>query len=170
MIKMIGAGLVMAGTGGLGWLAVKRLSERAELLLALQGAMAYLEEEVSFRLTPLPTLFAYLSENRSGAVGNFFRLLLDGLKRTEDGTLRSVWSQAVQEGFPTLRLEERQTLEELGEVLGHYDAKTQANALKLTGERLAKLYIRAQEERARLGKVYLALGVAAGLVTVLVLI
>ena len=170
MVKMIGAGLVMAGTGGLGWLAVKRLSERAEILLALQGAMAYLEEEVSFRLTPLPILFAYLSENRPGTVGAFFRLVLDGLGRAEDGSLRPAWSRAVREGFPTLRFEERQVLEELGEVLGHYDAKTQANALKLTGERLAKLYIRAQEERARLGKVYLALGVAAGLVTVLVLI
>lgn len=168
MLRMIGAVLVMAGTVGLGWRGVERLGERVEVLRGLQGAAAYLEEELAFRFTPLPQLFGQLSQNRKGAVGTFFGSV--GKKMAQgDGPLRQIWQQAVEETLPMLKDEEQQTVAELGEVLGQYDAQTQVQTLKLTGERLAAFYLAAQEERSRLGKVYLALGVAGGLVTVLIL-
>lgn len=169
MRSVIGALMVITGTVGLSWRAVARLGERAELLRGLQGAMAYLEEEMSFRFTPLPKLFKQLS-GRQGAAGGFFRGVLRELEREDTATLRSSWMKVVGEELPLLKEEERQTLEELGEVLGQYDAQTQAQALRLTGERLATAYLDAKEERQRLGKVYLALGIAGGAVTVLALI
>lgn len=170
MLKVVGAVLVMAGTIGLGWRGVERLGERAEVLRGLQGSVAYLEEELAFRFTPLPQLLEHLRQNRKGAVGAFFAAVGKKMERCEDVSLRQSWRQSVEETFPMLKDEERKTVAELGEVLGQYDAKTQIQSLKLTGERLAGFYLAAQEERSRLGKVYLALGVAGGLATVLVLI
>lgn len=169
MLKVIGAALVMAGTVGLGWRGVERLGERVEALRGLQGAVAYLEEELAFRFTPLPQLLEQLSQNRQGAVGAFFGNVRKKMERG-DIPLRQGWRQAVEETLPMLKDEEQKTVAELGEVLGQYDAQTQVQTLKLTGERLAGSYMTAQEERSRLGKVYLALGVAGGLVTVLALI
>lgn len=169
MLRVIGAVLVMAGTVGLAWREVERLGERVEVLRGLQGAVAYLEEELAFRFTPLPQLLEQLSQNRQGAVGAFFGNV--GKKMEQgDVPLRQGWRQGVEQTLSMLKDEEQKTVAELGEVLGQYDAKTQVQTLKLTGERLAGAYIAAQEERGRLGKVYLALGVAGGLVTVLVLI
>lgn len=162
--------MVMVGMVGLAWRAVGRLGERAELLRGLQGAVSYLEEELTFRLTPLPKLFEHLAQSRRGPVGVFFEAVLQGLEGPETIALHQSWTKAVGETLPLLQEPERQTLEELGEVLGRYDAQTQAKALALAGQRLAEAYIDAQAERQRLGKVYLALGVAGGLVTVLVLI
>lgn len=170
MLKVIGTVMVMVGAVGLGWKAVGRLEERTKALRGLQGAAAYLEEELAFRFTPLPKLFAHLSKTRKGAVGRFFENVGERMERGEDISLRESWRLAAADELAVLKAEERQAVEELGEVLGQYDAQTQAKALKLAGERLAGFYMEAQEERQRLGKVYLALGVAGGLVTVLALI
>lgn len=171
VLRGVGAGLVLVGMVGLAWQAVGRLSERVETLRSLQGAMAYLEEELAFRLTPLPKLVAHLAKTRQGgATGEFFQAVLAGLEQAEGAGFAQSWSGAAHSTLVMLKEEERQELAELGEVLGRYDAQTQIQALRLAGERLAGCYIRAQEERQRLGKVYLALGVAGGLMTVLVLI
>lgn len=170
MLNAVGAVMVMTGMVGLAWRAVGRLGERVELLRSLQGAVSYLEEEVSFRFTPLPKLFEHLAQSRRGPAGRFFQGILYTLAEPGEPTLRQSWRKALREELPQLRETERQTLEELGEVLGQYDAQTQAKALRLAGQRLAEAYIEARAERQRLGKVYLTLGVAGGLVTVLVLI
>ena len=47
MRSIVGAVMVLAGAVGLAWRGVARLGERAELLRGLQGALAYLEEEIS---------------------------------------------------------------------------------------------------------------------------
>lgn len=162
--------MVMIGMIGLAWRAVGRLGERAELLRGLQGTVSYLEEELSFRHTPLPRLFAYLGQSRRKPIGSFFQAVLRELETAGTSSFQQCWEKAVREELPWLKEEERQTLEELGEVLGRYDAQTQAKALELAGRRLADAYLEAQAQRQRLGKVYLALGAAGGLVTVLVLI
>lgn len=170
MVKILGAAMVMVGAVGLAWRGVERLKERAETLRSLQGAFSYLEEELAFRFTPLPALFAHLGETRGGAVGEFFAGVWREMERPQALPLRQSWAAASRRALPMLREEERQVVDELGEVLGQYDAQTQARALRLAGERMAGLYLSAQEERQRLGKVYLALGAAGGLATVLALI
>lgn len=166
----MGALMIMVGMVGLAWRQVGRLGERVELLRSLQGALSYLEEELTFRCTPLPRLLDHLAHSRTGAVGRFFRAVLAAMEGEDPQPLRQSWPRLVKENLPLLKEEERQTLEELGEVLGQYDARTQSEALRLAGQRLAGTYLEAQTERRRLGKVYLALGVAGGMVTVLVLI
>lgn len=167
---MLGAVMVMVGMLGLAWRQVGRLGERVELLRGLQGALCYLEEELLFRCTPLPRLLEHLARSRTGPLGRFFGAVLGSLEGEDALPLRQSWPRLVGETLPQLKKDERETLAELGEVLGQYDAQTQAQALKLAGERLAGAYLEAQGERQRLGKVYLALGVAGGMVTVLVLI
>lgn len=162
--------LVMTGMIGLAWRQVGRLSERTQLLRSLQGALSYLEEELVFRYAPLPKLLEHLSQSRTGAAGRFFRTVLAGIGDENDLSLRESWTRAARETLPLLGEEERGALEELGEVLGQYDVQSQAQALRMTGKRFAEAYTQARMDRQRLGKVYLALGVAGGLVTVLVLI
>lgn len=170
MVRTAGAVMVITGMLGLAWRAVGRLGERVELLRGLQGAAAYLEEELAFRFTPLPELFRHLTDSRHGPVGGFFRAVLRGLDAPGAQALRECWTRAAGETLSLLREPERQTWEELGQVLGRYDAQTQAKALALAGQRLAQAYTDALGDRQRLGRVYLALGAAGGLVTVLVLI
>ena len=66
--------------------------------------------------------------------------------------------------------EARQILESLGGILGRYDGEGQAQALSLARAQLEQCLEAATAERARMGKVYGALGLAAGAFLVIVLL
>ena len=58
----------------------------------------------------------------------------------------------------------------LGQVLGRYDADSQRRALAEAAAELRALRAEAAEDRRRLGRVYGVLGVAGGLLLVILLI
>ena len=61
-------------------------------------------------------------------------------------------------------------METLGGILGRYDSEGQTQALALAREQLEQCLEAAVSERARMGKVYGALGLAAGAFLVIVLL
>lgn len=102
-MKTVGAAMVLVGMVGLAWRAVGRLGERAELLRSLQGALAYMEEELAFRFTPLPKLLEHLAQSRQGAAGAFFQKVLREMDREEDVSLRQSWTRAAEDTLPLLK-------------------------------------------------------------------
>lgn len=171
MLKMIGAMCVIGGSIGFGMAGAGQLRAREETLGELCSAFAWLEEELSFSLTPLPDLLERLGQSRSGQVGEFFAQVSRTLKRAPEEGFRGAWRVAASGCcLGVLREEELCVVMGLGDTLGRYDAKSQCQALRLAGGRLEKFRQRAGEERSRLGRVYMALSVAAGLAAVLVLV
>lgn len=170
MLRAAGAVCVLLGAAALGYSAVQRLKERAQTLSRLIGALGYLEEELSFRLTPLPALLEALARQTEGAAGQFFGGCLDGMRAAPQGGLRTSWRQAVGDHLGVLREEARETILSLGDTLGRYDGEEQRQALRQTAARLERLRQQSEEERARLGKVYATVSLAAGAMAVIVLI
>ena len=85
-------------------------------------------------------------------------------------TFRQVWLQAEEASGLVLEPVDRLLLEQLGAVLGRYDAVSQRQALTAAVGRLEEQRLQAQRERQRLGRVYGTLGVAAGALLVILLI
>lgn len=170
MLKLLGTLCVITGAIWCGSGAVGELRRRALALEELHAALIWLEEELTFRLTPLPQLLEQLGKSRQGEVGRFFQEAAELLVKAPEGGLRQSWRQAMVRRLSLLRPEERQVLLELGQTLGRYDAQTQRQALAQGARRLAVFRDEAREEVRRLGKVYAALSLAGGAAVILVLV
>ena len=161
MLRLLGAALLVAGCGGLGFSAAGGLARRVRVLRALVGALEGLERELSFRLPPTPELLERAAESPP-PVGELFarcRAKLDGLG---ERPLSQLWREAVAETPLELEEPERRALEELGDVLGRYDGEGQRAALARTRAELSRALGLAREKQEKQGRMYQVLGLTAG--------
>lgn len=170
MLRLLGAVLLTGGAGALGFCAAARLNRRVRTLRLLTEALERMERELSFRLTSIPELFVLLADHSAPPVGTFFARCRDSLRRLGEERLEDLWRNALAESDLELDAEERQILETLGGILGRYDGEGQTQALALARTQLERCLEAAVAERSRMGKVYGALGLAAGAFLVIVLL
>ena len=170
MLRLLGAVLLTGGAGALGFGAAARLNRHVRTLRLLTEALERMERELSFRLTSIPELFTLLAGHLAPPVGPFFARCRDSLCRLGDERLEDLWRSALADSDLDLEGEERQVLETLGGILGRYDGEGQTQALALARAQLEQCLEAAVAERARMGKVYGVLGLAAGAFLVIVLL
>lgn len=167
MLKLIGAALILIGASSVGMGTAKELGRRSETLSAFLAALDRMEAELSFRLTPMPELLSRLSNELEGPVGAFFSTCEKGLSTLGDVPFSKVWNQALQEEQLALLPEDRVSLEQLGAVLGQYDVEGQRNAMEGVRHQLALCLEAARGRQRKIGRVYRALGVSAGVLCIL---
>ena len=162
MLRLLGAALVVGGAGALGLLAARKLGRRVAALRAMTAALELAERELSFRLTPIPDLFASLERRAPPPAGACFGRCLAGLEQLGEAGLSALWRKAVEETLPDLAEEDRCELYELGEVLGRYDGEGEREAIALTRTRLLRALERAEADRDSRGRLCTVLGLTAG--------
>lgn len=170
MLKLLGALLLAGGAVFLGLSAAAQLERRVKNLRRISSALEQLARELTFRLTPMPELLSALARETCPPVQNFFAYCRDGLERLGEVTLAQLWSEALDAVPMDLGEEERSALRDLGQVLGRYDGEDQREALSLCRVRLDHCLTHAEEERTRLGRVYGAMGLAAGVFLTILLL
>lgn len=163
MVRLLGAAVLAAIAAWAGLVARRRLFDRVAMLRALSAALARLERELSFHLAPLPRLFEALAVQAGAPVSGFFAHCAQGMGNLGTVPLSALWESGLDSNLATLTQEERQTMHELGAVLGRYDGERQRQALREAAERLDEHITAAVEQRDRLGRVYSALGITGGL-------
>lgn len=169
MLRLIGAALVTLGFAAVGWQAAARLRERAAAISSLLGALELLESEIRYRLTPVPELMKLLAQRAAPPARALFEACRDRLAERREEGFDAVWAESLS-ALPLLRRPERETLLELGAVLGRYDVEGQERAIAYARRRLERFLRQAEEEQRSRGRVYGALGVAAGLCAVIILL
>ena len=80
-IQWIGAALIVAGCGGVGFSMVIFDKRELDAIRSLLDAVAFMRKELSYRVTPLPELCRKASDACCGCVRRFFRLLATELER-----------------------------------------------------------------------------------------
>lgn len=170
MLKLLGSVLLMGGASAIGFSAASHLRARVTCLRAFVGAVAYMERELSFRLTPVPVLFEALAVISHAPANSFFTHCSKKLNELGEKPMNELWREALEKSKLPLEEDEMLTLMELGDVVGRYDGDGQREALSLAQGRLEQFLERAQEEQDRLEKVYGALGLSAGAFLLLVLL
>ena len=171
MLKLLGTLLLTAGATGLGLCAAGQLGDRVKSLYSIVGGLEIMERELSFRRTAMPELMERTARQASEPARYLFARCREHLEELGERTFGQIWSRAVEaESELLFTQEERMLLEELGEVLGRYDADGQIAALKRTEETLRACLERAREDRRRLGRVYTALGVGSGAMLAILLL
>lgn len=129
MIKLIGAVLIIAGCGGIGFriAATHRLEERN--LRQLIGILDYMECELQYRLTPLPELCRQASKEFTGSLGKVFAELCLEMEAQVSPDLDVCMSVVLAKATKLTALT-REALSLLGRSVGRFDMEGQLKGLE----------------------------------------
>ena len=150
--------------------AVRRLERRVKTLRSLTEALELMERELDFRLPPMKDLIRETARRSAEPASGFLLTCAERMDEREGQPLAGLWQQAALEELPALKPCDREALLSVGVVLGRYDAESQRGVISAARERLAGFLADAVEERRRKGRVYGALGAAAGAFLVILLL
>lgn len=167
-MRLFGMLLLSGGLWAMGACGAWRLKRRVRELRELIAGLEAVKRELKYSLAPLPELFRQAAEQTAGEVALLFGCCADRTESTDGERFCYVWKQALSERRLCLDRMDLTMLEQLGGVLGRYDADEQLKALEYTVARLEKQYERAREQSTRLGKVYMILGLTAGIFTLII--
>ena len=159
--KWIGAMLVIAGCGGLGF-SIAAASKREEAALRdLVSALDYMECELKYRLTPLPELCLQAGAENKGSV----RQILAALSRELESQISPDVESCMNAALVTCRDvpgRVRQAFEIMGKSLGRFDMEGQIQGLEAVRAYCRReLDIMGQNRDSRL-RSYQTLGLCAG--------
>ena len=170
MIKLMGAVLVTAGCGAVGLGAARHLDGRVMDLRELSAGLETLQRELCWRLAPLPEALKEAAGEAHGRAALFFDRCAQNASTLDGHSFQQIWQKELERCQLRLDGEDRSVLEQLGPVLGRYDADSQRQAIEAAAAGLSRRQAQAEEERGRLGRVYAVLGITAGMFLAILLI
>ena len=141
----------------------KALRSYCDMLEQLQGL---LESDGS----PMPALFALLSERTSDEAGAFIIRLTHDMDRLGEQCFQNLWDRALSENSDFLDEEVKRDIETLGAVLGRYDNATQLEAINLCRGHLRRQLEQRLQTQIQDTRVTLALSTSLGLFVGIILI
>jgi len=163
--------MVSAAAAAIGLSGAMKMKAHTKSLSALINSLSIMQGEICVRLTPLPEIIEMLAENAQAEAQPFFALCSEKMKQLGKRSFSSIWKEAVNESYAgELKSAELEVLEELGGVLGRYNVKEQQSSIEYAVKRLDGYLRKAEQDAAAQGKTKTALGVALGLMLVIMLI
>ena len=170
MLKIIGAVFIAGSALAMGVNAAEQLKRHADDLSELIYALGIMKNEISLRLTPMRELTEKLSKETVGAVSELFARCGEMLPELGSRSFMSIWKESVEKTPLLLKKQEKDTLAELGAVLGRYDAAAQLKAIDYCSARLEDFLKTAETDARSKGRTRTAAGLAVGLMLVIMFI
>jgi stage III sporulation protein AB len=165
VVRQLGA---LAVFSSLSWCGFARARwYRRRLACLAQWQQALLEGERMLCDLGQPTLDYLIWMQTQPQLASVGRACLSSIRQEQP--FGTAWRSSLgQAGLPLGR-DELQTLAELGNALGRLDSAQQRVALQSARLRLSRYQVAAEEDRQRLGRMWSALGVCAGVLAVVLL-
>lgn len=165
-MRAVGAILLVAACGGIGFGWTARQKKRIALLEALRAAIQGLGTELTQRGTPLPEILE-AEARRGGLLAGPMAQLAEALRQgTPMSQAAAPMTKALSESWELPQA--AQAVAELCQLLGRYDAPTQGAACARAAARLEQIGEEQRQVLLEKGKLYhtvpLALGTMAALV------
>lgn len=169
MIRWIGAAMILASGGSIGFAAAWNHRRQEAALEDLIKVLDFLWAELNCRLTPLPQLCREAAKQCTGVVGRLFQKLGDELDKQLSPDAQSCMKTAIEsvQGIPECAQE---NLLYLGKNLGRFDLQGQLAALDAAKQMCARDLCGLRNNRDSRLRSYQALGFCAGAALVILLI
>jgi len=136
----------------------------------MEAALLLMAGEIETYLTPLGEILARLGTG-GGPVAALFQRLSRDMSRLEDAGFATLWERAVRADRDLeLRTPEKDSLLQLGRVLGRYDAAAQTRAIARCAGDFRDFAALARTEAQQQGRMWTGLGAAAGVVAAVLLL
>ncbi len=171
LVKTLGSIIIIAGATLFGVSQKARLTCRKETLSMFISAFEIMHSEISCMCTSTEELIKRLCNVTSGRVLKFFISLSVLQKERNDLPFALIWNRNVKESdYLELSVQEMQTLSELGNSLGRYNAEETLSAILYTKRRFEGYLKCADDACVKLGKLYGNLSIISGIALVIILI
>lgn len=172
MLRIIGAIMLIMGTGTVGLVIARNFSLRPQQIRHLKSALQMLETEVLFGLTPLPLGLQRVGKKMASPINKLFLITGKHLSKGEGLTAGEAWEIALKEleQESALLLEDLDILLYFGQSLGGSDREEQHKNFKLVQEHLKNAESKAEELKIRNTKMWQYLGFSFGGVIALILL
>ena len=168
--RLLGALCVLASCVSMGAAACAEKRRRLNTLDELTAALRRMRAELASHARPTAELCRLLAESSAGETETFFALLLRSLDQLGERPFYVLWREAAFRALRSLREEERQSLERLGDSLGRYALEEQVSAVESCLAALDSARERARAELPVQRKLTLGLALSAGaMLTILLL-
>ena len=169
IFKWIGAALVIAGCGGFGYRIASAHIREEKTLRQLVGILDYMECELQYRLTPLPTLCRQAAAEGKGVLSSFFLSLAIELEDQVSPDVERCMIAALSKvkEIPSLA---REALEMLGRSLGRFDIEGQLKGLEAVRQECRRNLEDLNQNRDVRLRNYQTLGLCAGAAIVILFI
>lgn len=159
--ELLGAVLIIGGCGGFGICLGAEARREARELEGLLRALELMENQLQYRLTPLPELCRMAGKEARGNVGRVFVCLARELDRQASPEAAGCMGLALEK-CPGLSPELRRAMGCLGRDLGRFDLPGQLRGLERARERCGKLLEEIRQSRVARLRDYRTLGLCAG--------
>ena len=171
MLKIIGSILIIGGSVACGIKGVFYLRERVNCLRSIITSLSVMESEICDRLTPVPELMEMLEKEAPEPARELFISVNSLIGQIGEKTFSDIWRQAIAR-TPQLLLSPQETLalSELGFALGKYNIEQQKSAFAHTKARMESFLDQAERQQTQNSKVSAFVGLASGMLAVIVLI
>ena len=171
MIKIIGALMIICGTAAWGLGSAAKMRNRVTTLNSLIESLDVMRDEICVNLTPLPKVMELTGKTAPKPAGQFYKNVASKIGEISQKGFYGIWMQALDENSSmTLGNEERDVLVRLGAGLGKYDFDSQGRIIMSAKRNLERIEEKAEKEKNANSKLHTFLGIAAGMMAVVVLI
>lgn len=169
MYKWIGAALIIVGCGAFGFGIAATQKREVALLRQLMNILKYMECELEFHFTPLPTLCRQAAAETSGTLCSVFQKLADELDGQISPDAARCMHATIQK-HNSLPQYTQAHLYELGQSLGTFDMSGQLKGLASVRESCNRSLQQLENNKDVRLRSYQTLGLCAGAALVILLI
>jgi len=160
LFKLMGAGMIVVGSGGCGALLAREYIQEEKCLGALHRLVTSMAEELRGRRSSLPELFYFGAELSGTVIGSIASDMARELEAQVTPDAASCLAVVMKRY--SLPPKTQELLMELGRGLGVFDLPGQLRELEAVGEKCAKLSEQMAAERDSRVRVMRAMGLCAG--------
>lgn len=172
MLKLMGSVLIMAACIGYTGYLLEKQKAHQDVLQSLISMLDLLSGKLRYERMTMGEALAGLNKKYHGAVGGVMGRIADRLMAGVSENLEGIWRAEFTAAGKELMLteEELDIVLETGKNLGYLDVEAQTGHLKNCRTRLERRLEIVRKEAAEKRRVYRYLGMAVGVMVILVLI
>ena len=160
--RFLGAVLIVAGCGGFGTTLILNQKKQEHLLNSFLRGLTYMEQALTYRLTPLPELFLEAGNQAEGEIGNIFQKVSKELNLQVMPDAGGCIAKVLQETRDLPR-PLRMLLRKLGSNLGNFDLSGQLESIRELKEICLQQLAELSDGKAQRFRNYETLCICAGL-------
>ncbi|MGN1181045.1 MAG: stage III sporulation protein AB [Suilimivivens sp.] len=172
MLKAAGAVLLLVGAWGFAYSICRERKKQLILLKDMREMYRLVQSEISYTALPLPEIFAIVAAKMKAPFREALISVSESMNPESGEDFAEIWKIKMEEGLAgaLLTASQKELLLRFPECVGMNESKGQAKALDRYIEELSRMILQLEEEEKSKNKVIMSLGIAAGLLMIIILL
>ena len=172
MLKAAGAGLLLLGAWGFAYSICREQKKQLLLLKDIREMYRLMQNEISYTALPLPEIFASVSEKLKEPFDELLLTISREMDREKGEDFSKVWKGEMGKKLTGISMKGPclELLLHFPDCIGMNESEGQAKAMDRYIEELDRMIRETEEEEKSKNKVIMSLGIAAGLLMVIILL